>query len=515
LESCRHYSVTAEVHLFNDTGNFFMSIHFGTDGWRAVISEEFTFDNVRKVAQAIAEKTLADCAAHAAPNGSPSHSCPSLVVGFDTRFLSDRYAMTVAEVLAANGIHVWLTHGDSPTPVTSFAIVDKRADGGVMITASHNPPRYNGIKLKAAFGGSASPADCKEVERRIVAANGAAPKRLDFEDALAQGRITRFDPFPAYETHVRALVDFDAIAAANLSVAVDSMYGAGRLYLARLLREAGCLVHELRSEMNPGFNGIHPEPIARHLEPLIETMRGGEYNIGLATDGDADRIGAVDVSGKFIDPHAIMALLLEHLVETRNLRGSIVKTVSTTQMLNRLAARYALDIYETPVGFNHITDHMLRAPVLIGGEESGGISILGHIPEGDGLLMGLLLAEMVAVKHKPLGALLDDLMAAEDVGVFRYARIDQPVRPFKKADLVAGLMAYAPASLAGEHIAHISDRDGVKYILADNSWLLIRPSGTEPVLRIYAEARTDAQVKALLTEGVALAEAQILALVAA
>ena len=492
-----------------------MSIHFGTDGWRAVISEEFTFENVRKVAQAIAEKTLADHVARSHVNGAAPHQRPSLVVGFDTRFLSDRYAVAVAEVLAANDIHVWLTTGDSPTPVTSYAIVDKHANGGVMITASHNPPRYNGIKLKAAFGGSASPADCKEVERRIAATSDVAPRRLDIEDALAQGLITRFDPFPAYEVHVRTLVDFETIAAANLSVAVDAMYGAGRLYLARLLREAGCQVKELRNEMNPGFNGIHPEPIARHLEPLIETMRSGDYHLGLATDGDADRIGAVDVTGQFIDPHCIMALLLEHLVSRRNLRGSVVKTVSTTQMLNRLAARYGLNVYETPVGFNHITEHMLREPVLIGGEESGGISVLGHIPEGDGLLMGLLLTEIVAKQHKPLGVLLDELMAAEDVGVFRYARIDQPVRPFRKTDLVARLMANAPHTLADERIAHISDRDGVKYILADSSWLLIRPSGTEPVLRIYAEARTDAQVKALLNTGVTLAEAQIAALVAA
>jgi alpha-D-glucose phosphate-specific phosphoglucomutase len=491
-----------------------MSIHFGTDGWRAVISEDFTFENVRKVAQAIAEKTLADHAVRSHTNGAAPQPRPALVVGFDTRFLSDRYAMAVAEVLAANGVHVWLTRSDSPTPVTSYAIVAKHADGGVMITASHNPPRYNGIKFKAAFGGSASPADCKDIERRIAAANGAPPKRIEIEDAIAQRLVTRFDPFPAYGAHVRTLVDFEQIAAANLSVAVDAMYGAGRIYLARLLREAGCQVYELRNEMNPGFNGIHPEPIARHLEPLIETMRAGDYHLGLATDGDADRIGAVDVTGQFIDPHCIMALLLEHLVSRRNLRGSVVKTVSTTQMLNRLAARYGLDIYETPVGFNHITDHMLREPVLIGGEESGGISILGHIPEGDGVLMGLLLAEVVATQRKPLGVLLDELMAAEDVGVFRYGRIDQPVRPFKKADLVAGLMAHAPHALAGERIAQISDRDGVKYILADNSWLLIRPSGTEPVLRIYAEARTDAQVKALLKEGAALAEIQIAMLAA-
>jgi alpha-D-glucose phosphate-specific phosphoglucomutase len=514
-------SVTLELFPYNSAGLFkaqeeesMMSIHFGTDGWRAVISEEFTFENVRKVAQAIAEKTLADVELRTQANGAAPHRRPSLVVGFDTRFLSDRYAMAVAEVLAANGIHVWLTHGDSPTPVTSFAIVDKQADGGVMITASHNPPRYNGIKLKAAFGGSASPADCKDVERRIVAANGAAPKRMEFEEAIHAGLITRFDPFPAYAAHVRTLIDFDKIAAANLSVVVDAMYGAGRLYLARLLREAGCQVRELRNEMNPGFNGIHPEPIARHLEPLIEVMRSGEYHLGLATDGDADRIGAVDVTGQFIDPHCIMALATEHLVRYRNLRGCIVKTVSTTQMLNRLAARYHLPVYETPVGFHYITEYMLRETVLIGGEESGGISIQGHIPEGDGLLMGLLLAEIVAVQRRSLGELIHELMAAEDVGIFRYGRIDQPVRPFKKAELVARLMADAPQRLAGEHIAHISDRDGVKYILADDSWLLIRPSGTEPVLRIYAEGHTDDQVKALLKEGIALAEREIVAMAA-
>jgi len=488
-----------------------MSIQFGTDGWRAVISEEFTFDNVRRVAQAIADKTLADTADRPTQNGFGGDR-PSLVVGFDTRFLSDRYAIAVAEVLAANGIHVWLTVGDSPTPVTSFAVVDRHADGGVMITASHNPPRYNGIKLKAAFGGSASPADCKDVEKRIVAADGAPPKRMSIEDAVGAGLVTRFDPFLAYTAHVRTLVDFASIGRANLSVAVDPMYGAGRAYLRKLLVEAGCRVVELRGEMNPGFNGIHPEPIARHLGPLIEEMLTGEYWIGLATDGDADRIGAVDPTGRFIDPHAIMALLIEHLVHNRGLRGSVVKTVSTTQMLNRLAARYDLPIYETPVGFNHIADYMRNETVLIGGEESGGISILGHIPEGDGLLMGLLLVEMVAQRGLTLVEMLDELMAAPDIGVFHYSRIDRPVKPFKKTDLVSGLMANVPNTLAGAAIAGVSDRDGVKYVLADDAWLLIRPSGTEPVLRIYAEGRSVAQVQELLAEGVALAEWQITAL---
>ncbi len=487
-----------------------MPIQFGTDGWRAVISEDFTFDNVRKVAQAIADKTLADVEQKPQSNGATSPAS-GMIVGFDTRFLSDRYAIAVAEVLAANGIHVWLARGDAPTPMISYAVVDKHALGGVMITASHNPPRYSGIKLKAAYGGSASPEDCKEIERRIQAndAAGKVPKTLDLEAALAQGNVQRFNPLPAYENHLRTLVNFDVIRRANMNVVVDAMYGAGRVYLRRLLEDAGCRVTELRGEMNPGFNGIHPEPIARHLQPLFLEMSSGKYQIGLATDGDGDRIGAVDPNGHFIDPHCIMALLVEYLVHDRGLRGSIVKTVSTTQMLNRLAERYDLPIHETPVGFNHICDLMMNEQVLLGGEESGGISILGHIPEGDGLLMGLLLVEMVAKRGKPLGMLLDDLMAAPDVGPFFYARNDQTVRPFKKKTLVAGLMRALPTTLADQKVAKVSDNDGVKYILADNSWLLIRPSGTEPVLRIYAESRSEAQVQLLLKQGAALAEQQL------
>ena len=477
-----------------------MAIEFGTDGWRAVISEDFTFDNVRIVAQAIAEQTLAEY------QGKHAGTI-SFVVGFDTRFLSDRYAILVAEVLAANGIHVWLTKADAPTPMVSYAIVDKKAQGGVMITASHNPPRYNGIKLKGSFGGSASPATCKDVERRIV--HGVTPKMLDIEEALRQGLITRFDPYPAYEAHLHTLVDFEAIRRGNLNVAVDAMYGAGRVYLRKMLESAGCTVVELRGEMNPGFNGIHPEPIAKHLGPLIGEMLTGRYRIGLATDGDADRTGAVDPTGRFIDPHCIMSLLVEYLVHQRQMRGSIVKTVSTTQMLNRLGQRYGLAVHETPVGFNVIADLMMSESVLLGGEESGGISMLGHIPEGDGVLMGLLLAELVAVRGKTLVELLDELMAAPDVGRFFYERNDTPVKKFKKSLLVAGLLGSAPTMLEGHAVAQISGKDGVKYILDDDSWLLIRPSGTEPVLRIYSEGRSPTQVRALLTAGAAMAKEQI------
>lgn len=484
-----------------------MPIQFGTDGWRAVISEDFTFDNVRLVAQAIAEETIASFPP--APPGDRTQ--PALVVGFDTRFLSDRYAIAVAEVLAANGIEVWLAQADAPTPMISYSIVDQQADGGVMITASHNPPRYNGIKLKSAQGGSASPATAKAVEARALAnqAQATAPKRMEYPVALEAGLIRRFDPLPAYESHIRRMVDFDRIRAGHLRVAVDPMYGAGRVYLRELLTEAGCRVTELRSEMNPGFNGIHPEPIARHLGPLIEEIQTDAYHIGVATDGDADRIGAVDPSGAFIDPHCIMLLLVEYLVRDRGMRGSIVKTVSTTQMLNRLALRHHLPIHETPVGFNYISDLMLQEEVLLGGEESGGISMLGHIPEGDGILMALLLTEMVATRKQSLSQLLEGLMSADDVGRFCYARLDQPVRPFRKSDLVDRLASTAPAAIGEVPIVEVNCRDGVKYLLDDDSWLLIRPSGTEPVLRIYAEARTDERLQEMLQAGAALAKAQI------
>jgi alpha-D-glucose phosphate-specific phosphoglucomutase len=481
-----------------------MTIKFGTDGWRAVISDEFTFANVRHVAQAIAEVLIESCPAGSDPGKPPP---PCAVVGFDTRFLSDRYAIAMSEVLAGNGLRVSLAKADAPTPVISYAIPQLGAVGGVMITASHNPPRYNGIKLKAAYGGSASPLDTKRVEERLAAnlAAGREPECLDYDDALAQGMVSRFDPFLAYGEHLRHLIDFSAIGRGSLRVVVDAMYGTGRGYLHDLLAGAGVDVSEIRGEMNPGFNGIHPEPIEKHLRPLIESVVRGKADLGLATDGDADRIGAVGPSGRFIDPHCIMALCLRYLVEQRGLTGSVVKTVSTTQLLNRMASKYGLPIHETPVGFNHISDLMLSDNVLIGGEESGGISIKGHIPEGDGVLMGLLLTEVVASYRKSPEELIDELWA--EFGRFDYARNDFRTRQFDKATLVEYLARCAPASLAGIPLAEVNTLDGVKYLLTDNSWLLIRPSGTEPVLRVYAEAHSPETVQMLLAEGRVLADA--------
>jgi phosphomannomutase len=282
------------------------------------------------------------------------------------------------------------------------------------------------------------------------------------------------------------------------------MYGAGRGVIRGALEGTGCEVYEIRNELNPGFGGVHPEPIAQYLSALSGAICMGKGSIGLATDGDADRIGAMDERGVFVDPHKIMALTIRYLAEKRGLRGSVVRTVSSTRMIDLLAKRYGLTLHETPVGFNHIADYMLKEEVLMGGEESGGISFLGHIPEGDGIIMGLLLVEMVAEAKVPLSEMVASLLA--EVGPAFYARRDQSLnQPVSKAKMVAKLINDAPASIGGESVQEVSTLDGVKYILADNSWLLIRPSGTEPVLRVYAEGRSEEMVQALLAYGEAVA----------
>jgi alpha-D-glucose phosphate-specific phosphoglucomutase len=466
-----------------------MGIRFGTDGWRAVISDEFTFANVRRVAQAIADCVLEENAAH-----------QGVVVGYDTRFLSDRYASDVARVLAGNGIPVYLSRSDCPTPAVSFAVRDRAAAGGVMITASHNPPRYNGIKLKASHGGAATRDYIHRVEGHLEA-NDQAGRVPRLSDRGAP--IERFDPLPPYLAHVRSLVDLEAIGRSGLRVVVDPMYGAGRGYLRAFLTEAGCTVQEIHGDLHPGFGGLHPEPIDRHLGELRETLLATGFDVGLATDGDADRVGAMDDQGRFVDPHSILTVLLRHLVEDCQQRGDVVKTISTTARLNVLAQRYSLALHETPVGFDHICQLMLTEDVLIGGEESGGMSVRGHIPEGDGILAGLLLLEALAATGASLSGLLAQI--ANEVGHFYYRRDDAPSNGMAKAKLVEYLLNEPPTTLAGQTVAEINSRDGVKYILADDSWLLIRPSGTEPVLRLYAEARSPEAVEALLAESCRLA----------
>ncbi|MEN6481507.1 MAG: phosphoglucomutase/phosphomannomutase family protein [Anaerolineaceae bacterium] len=483
-----------------------MTIHFGTDGWRAVISDTFTFANLRLVTQAIADAV----ASKAWMNGTgldQSVDYKKMIVGFDTRFLSDRYAQDVSRVLAANGFTVLLTQADAPTPVISHAIKEHGAIAGLMITASHNAPRYNGIKLKSAFGGSALPEQCRQVEVYLNdnEAQARGPNLMDYDQARKLNLIQRFNPIPAYQEHIRKLINFDIIAENPQRIVVDSMYGSGRGVIRALLQGTGCEVQEIRGEMNPGFGGVHPEPISRYLGSLAGAISTGMGAFGLATDGDADRIGAMDERGNFVDPHKIMALSLKYLVEKRGWSGAVVRTVSTTRMIDRLARKYGLPVYETPVGFNHIADYMLKEDVLIGGEESGGISFKGHIPEGDGIIMGLLLLEIVAESGITLYELVDNLL--NEVGPAYYDRIDLRLRhPVSKSKMTDKLRKDAPASVGGEKVAEICDLDGVKYILADDSWLLIRPSGTEPVLRVYAEGRSKEMVKAMLDYGQHIAD---------
>jgi len=317
--------------------------------------------------------------------------------------------------------------------------------------------------------------------------------------------IERFNPIPMYYEHLRKLIDFDAIAENPLRVVVDSMYGSGRGAIKGILQGTGCEVYEIRGEMNPGFGGVHPEPIAKHLGPLAGAISQGHGVLGLATDGDADRIGAMDERSNFVDPHKIMALSFKHLVEKRGMTGAAVRTVSTTRMIDRLAEKYGMPVHETPVGFNHIADLMMTNDVLLGGEESGGISFKGHIPEGDGVLMGLLMVELVAASGGSLYELVEDLL--QEVGPVFYERTDLRLRrPVEKNQMTKRLAEDAPAAIGGENIAKIATTDGCKYILNDDSWLLIRPSGTEPVLRVYAEGRSPEMVKALLEYGEEVAE---------
>ncbi|HFC12463.1 MAG TPA: phosphoglucomutase/phosphomannomutase family protein, partial [Anaerolineae bacterium] len=326
------------------------------------------------------------------------------------------------------------------------------------------------------------------------------PNLMDFGRAIEQELIIKFDPAWAYYEHLSTLVDLDTISRGELSIVADGMYGSGRGTIGEVLTRGRTYVTNIRYKMNPGFGGIHPEPIAKHLGLLSSTIQAGHYDVGLATDGDADRIGAVDKNGDFVDPHRIFALVLKYLVEVRGWTGKVVRTVSTTRMIDRIAAAHGLEVIETPVGFNHIADLMMKDDVLMGGEESGGIAIKGHIPEGDGVLMGLLLLEVMAHYDQPLHVLVTELLA--QYGPAQYARTDIKLKqPVAKTQMVKLLTELAPAEIAAVAVERVDTIDGVKYYLADGSWLLIRPSGTEPVLRVYAEAPNDERVRALLDFG--------------
>lgn len=467
-----------------------MQIRFGTDGWRGIIARDFTFDNLSVVAQATMDYLI-----------DAGLAAKGLVIGYDRRFLSPQFAEHVAEIACGNGIHVWLTHSYAPTPAVSWAVHERSAGAGIMITASHNPPHYNGFKVKESFGGSARPATTKLLEEFIARhiAGNRPVKTTDFVEACASGAVSLFDAGEGYFRQLARYVDIDLIKNAGIPVVVDPMYGAGSGCISRLLPGTA----EIHTIENPSFGGRPPEPTEENLGELSVLVKSGAYRVGLALDGDADRIGAIDESGEFFSSHRIFTVILRHLYQHKGLRGGIVKTVSTTKMIDLLAEKYSLPLFETPIGFKHICELMLEHDILMGGEESGGLGVKGHIPERDGILLGLLLLEAMAVNGKGLRQLIDETMA--EIGHFCYQRIDLPITNEAKQTLISKLSTGQVTSIAGVPVASTNFKDGYKYIFSDSSWLLIRPSGTEPVLRLYSEAPDLCTVEKLLTAGQELA----------
>ncbi|KAF0217013.1 MAG: hypothetical protein FD174_3462 [Geobacteraceae bacterium] len=463
-----------------------MQIKFGTDGWRGVIAREFTFDNLSLVAQATMD--------YMKQEGSAARG---LVVGYDRRFLSREFAERVVEIAAGNGIRVWLTGSYAPTPAVSWAVHELQAGGGVMITASHNPAKYNGFKVKEAFGGSARPSTTSVLEEIVAAnmANNRGIEDMSLADAISNGTAELFDAKTPYFRQLARYVDLELIRRANIPVVVDPMYGAGAGFIPELL--AGTA--EIHTSDNPAFGGQPPEPTEEHLTELSALVKSGTYRVGLALDGDADRIGAVDETGEFFSSHRIFTVLLRHLHERKGLTGGVVKTVSTTRMIDLLCAKFGLELFETPIGFKHICELMLDHDILMGGEESGGLGVKGHIPERDGILMGLLLLEAMAMTGKGLRQLLDETM--DEIGYFYYHRLDLSIDNGAKERLIEKLNAGSMKTIANRPVATENFRDGFKFIFGDGSWLLIRPSGTEPVLRLYSEANDPKAVEELLKAG--------------
>jgi phosphomannomutase len=486
------------------------AIRFGTDGWRGVIAEEFTFANVARVAQATAdhwESDLARQSARADETGASGGGAASpvppktvrrrlAVVGYDRRFLSPEFAQLTAEVFAGNGFDVVLTSVATPTPAVSLAVKRLRAAGGVMITASHNPAAFNGFKLKAWFGGSADPALCQAVEARL---DRSPVRRRPLAEAVKAGCVRLRDLRPAHYRAVRRLVDFECVAASRLRVAHDAMWGVGAGCFEALLADTTCRVATLRGAHDPLFGGIRPEPIPRFYGSTTAWLRRHPHDVGLVSDGDADRLGALDEQGRPLTTHQVMALVLWHLAANRGGRGTVVKSLNTTTLVDRIAAAHGLPVVVTGIGFKHIGARLLEPGVLVGLEESGSLGFPSHLPERDGLAAGLLLLELLARERRPLSAILRGL--ERRFGVHRYARLDLTLPAGRGAAGIERLRGQPPARLLGSPVVAVQDFDGVKFTARDGSWLMLRGSGTEPVLRVYAEAATQARAHQLTRMG--------------
>ena len=462
-------------------------IKFGTDGWRAVIAEDFTFANVARVAQATADFWIANPVA-----GTER----KVVVGYDRRFLSDQFAQCTAEVFAGNNFQVVLTPEPTPTPSVSFAVKNLRAVGGVMITASHNPPIFNGFKLKSDYGGPSDSGTCQAVESFL----DKNPPQLRTPNS--ELRISIQDVRPAHYAALKKLVDFRLIAKSKLRFAHDALFGVGAGCFEQLLAGTTCKVTTLNGEHDVLFGGINPEPIEKNYARSQKFLRAHPHDICLVTDGDADRVGGMDGRGGYLTTHQIICLLLHHLVVNRKGRGRVVKALTTTSMVDKMCAAYGLPLVETGVGFKYICAEMLKGGVLLGAEESGGIGFPGHIPERDGIAAGLMLLELLATERVSVNKLLAKL--EKQFGPHRYGRIDTHYPLEKRASLMEFLKNNPPDKLLRSPFADIKTFDGVKFIAADSSWLMLRGSGTEPILRIYAEAKSDAGVQKLLKLGVSL-----------
>ena len=463
-------------------------ITFGTSGWRAILGEDFTFQNVRIISQAIA---------HVLQQEEIGHR--GLIIGYDARFLGEKFAKTAAEVFVGHGISVLLCDRETPTPTISYQILRHNLAGGLNISASHNPPEYNGIKFTPEWGGPALPETTRAIEQRILLLlHEEHVKWLPWEKAEQTGMVERFDPCPDYLAALGNHVDVDAIRQANLQVVMDPLYGTSRGYLDTFLRNAGAKMAVLHYWRDPYFGGLRPEPTRNTTAELQETVRQKSAHVGLATDGDADRFGIVDQDGSFIDPNIVLALLVDYLATTRHWTGRVGRSVATTHLIDRVAHSHGLDVQETPVGFKYLGALLARKEIRMGGEESAGMSIQGHVPEKDGILACLLVTEMIARTGKTLRELTKELF--DRVGpVFSY-REDQTLTETMRDNLLK-IQQSPPSRLAGKSIQHVNALDGCKLLLEDGSWFLFRPSGTEPLIRCYAEASTRQELEALMLAG--------------
>jgi alpha-D-glucose phosphate-specific phosphoglucomutase len=468
-------------------------IRFGTDGWRAVIADDYTFDNVRAVAQAMAEYLK-------------RHELTSeVVIGYDTRFLSGSFAGAVAEVMVANDIKVALTSNFVPTPALSFAVRDRGAGSGVMITASHNPARWNGFKVKSNLGGTASPEVTAEIEQAIPGViAGDRVQHMALGEAEARGLVERIDAQTGYLKAVREFVDIEGIREAGLNVLVDSMYGSAQGWTAAAVGEGATHIREIHGRRNPAFPGMRaPEPIAANLSEAMEQIAQGGFDIGLSTDGDGDRFGLIDEQGNFVTQLQTFALLVYYQLAIREQRGAIVRSITMTRMVDKLGEQFGCDVYETPVGFKFLGPKMLETDALIAGEESGGSAVRGHIPERDGILAGLFMLDFVARTGKKPSQLLEELY--ELVGRHEYDRVDVTVRADEKQAIIDRVAAAEPDSIAGLPVVGKDELDGYRFTLEGGWWLLLRFSGTEPLLRIYAEMPSMDLVQQALQDGQELA----------